>query len=149
MSIWSQVRRVLVVIEFNTLDQVKAYREALKETGLNVHECRVLAVVDSKKEKEALSEFTSVVYISPQEYSFLGTLKNDDAAKLFSSKFDTVIQVEKVNKRVRKSLSKMKPMLRVGLNISDDKDFDVMLRSESESPQHLLGFVKQTLEKLK
>lgn len=149
MSIWSQVRRVLVVIEFNTLDQVKAYREALKETGLNVHECRVLAVVDSKKEKEALSEFTSVVYISPQEYSFLGTLKNDDAAKLFNSKFDTVIQVEKVNKRVRKSLSKMKPMLRVGLNISDDKDFDVMLRSESESPQHLLGFVKQTLEKLK
>lgn len=149
MSIWSRVRRVLVVIEFNTLDQVKEFREALKEVGLNVHECRILAIVDSKKEKDALSEFTSVIYISPQEYSFLGTLKNEDAGKLFSSKFDTIIEVESIHKRVKKSISKMKPALRVGLNVGNDKIFDVVLKSESESPVHLLGFVKQTLEKLK
>lgn len=149
MSVWEQIRRVLVVIEFNTLDQVKSYRQALKDAGLNVHECRILAVVDSKKEKEALSEFTSVVYISPQEYSFLGTLKNEDAAKLFNSKFDTVIQVYSIHKRVRKSVSRIKPILKIGLNVDEVKEYDIVLKSESESPSHLLGFVKQTLEKIK
>lgn len=152
MSVWNRVRRALIVIEFNTLDQVKAYRSAIKEVGLNVHECRVLAVVDSKKEKDALSEFTSVVYISPQEYSFLGSLKNEDATKLFSSKFDTVIQIDSIPKKVKKSISKIKPLIKVGLNVKDvkeEKDFDVVLTSSSESPEHLLRFVKQILEKLK
>jgi hypothetical protein len=143
------MRRVLLVVEFNTLAEVKSFREAIKSTGLNVHECRILAIVDSKKEKEALSEFTSVVYISPQEYSFFGSLKNEDASKLFTTKFDTTIQVGEIHKRVKKSLSKTKPAIRIGLNASNTQDFDITLNSDSESPVHLLDFVKQTLEKLK
>ena len=143
------MRRVLLVVEFNTLAEVKSFREAIKSTGLNVHECRILAIVDSKKEKEALSEFTSVVYISPQEYSFFGSLKNEDASKLFTTKFDTTIQVGEIHKRVKKSLLKTKPTIRIGLNASNTQDFDITLNSDSESPVHLLDFVKQTLEKLK
>ncbi len=149
MSLWSQIKRVLLVIEFNSLDQVKAYRKAIKSTGLNVHECRILAVVDSKKEKIALSEFTSVVYISPQEYSLFGSLKNEEASKLFTTTFDTTIQVGELNKRVNKSLNKMSPVIRIGLNVKNAVDFDIALNSDSESAEHLLDFVKQTLEKIK
>ncbi|MFZ9046909.1 MAG: DUF6913 domain-containing protein [Cyclobacteriaceae bacterium] len=149
MSLWSQIRRVLLVVEFNTLDQVRSFREAIKSSGLNVHECRILAIVDSKKEKETLSEFTSVVYISPQEYSFFGGLKNDEALKLFTTKFDASIQVGEIHKRVKKSLSRVKPAIRIGLNAKNTEGFEIALNSESESAEHLLDFVKQTLEKIK
>ncbi len=104
MSLWSQLRRVLLVVEFKTLDDVRLYREAIKATGLNVHECRILIIVQSKKERNTLSEFTSVVYVSPKDYSFLGSMRNDDVTKLFKTKFDTVIQVGEIHKRVKKSL---------------------------------------------
>lgn len=148
MSLWSQLRRVLLVVEFKTLDDVRLYREAIKATGLNVHECRILIIVQSKKERNTLSEFTSVVYVSPKDYSFLGSIQNDDVTKLFKTKFDTVIQVGEIHKRVKKSLYRIKPKIRIGLNVKKTDVFDITLNSDSESPDHLLDFMKMTLEKI-
>lgn len=138
---------MLLVVHFNTLDELKEYRTAIKAMGLNVHECKILAIVESKREKDVLGEISSVVYMSPQEYSFLGTLKNDEANKLLADKFDAVVYFGDVSKRIERSLQKIKPMITIGVNTEKRKK-DLELKSESESPEHLLNFVKQTLEKL-
>ena len=50
-NIWTRSSKLLLVVKYRSLNEMKEYREAIKAVGLNVHNCHILAVVEDKLEK--------------------------------------------------------------------------------------------------
>ncbi len=146
-SVWKSIRSILVVIPFEQADYVNDWREAIKNAGLNVHNCRVLCIVPSKKERLAMREMSYITFISEDDYNFIGKLKNEDAVKIFSDNFDGLLVVYECSKKILKSVKKMKFRMDIGLNTGNQSRM-INLQSVETSPNHLLNFVKQTLERI-
>lgn len=146
-SIWERSNKLLLVVNFRSLGEMKAYREAIKSVGLNVHNCHILAIVEDKREKQMLTELGSVTYISDKEFNLLGKLKNEEAQKTLRDSFDLMVVVDDIPKRIRKLLSKRKNTIGVGIN--NEIDFlTIKLNSEQSEPLHLITFVQDTLKKI-
>ena len=146
-NIWSTTNKVLLVIHYTELDDLKKYREAIKNSGLNVHECTIVSVVESKKEKDLLGEQASVVFINEKEINLFGKLKNKEAEKVLKLQYDLEIIIGKYSKKINKQLSKVRTRMSVGLN-SNYVLSDINLITTDYSPNHLINFTKQTLEKI-
>lgn len=146
-SMWERVASGVVVVPYESLDDLKRYREAIRETGLNVNNCTILTVVDSKKEREVLSQNSVAVFISEKDFNFLGRLKNPEAAKTLSRKYDLVLFIGDPPKKVRKMVAKTARLIRVGVN-STDPDNHVNLETTGKSASHLISFVYEMLKKI-
>lgn len=146
-NMWRRLNHGLFIIEYKSIDDIKKYREAIKSVGINIHECTILAIVESKKEKNMLGEQSNVVFISEQEFNLFGVLKNEEAKKLFAKTFDLQLYTVDVPKKIGKLLNKMNKTISVGVNCTSSEQ-NVNLKTEVNTPQHLINFAKQTLEKI-
>ena len=146
-SVWKSIQSILVVIPFEQVDYVNDWRESIKEAGLNVHNCRILCLVPSKKERLDMRDMSYITFIAEDDFNPIGKLKNEDAMKIFNAKFDGLLVVSECSKKVLKSLSRMKFRMDIGLNTGDQNRM-INLESDELSPKHLLNFVKQTLERI-
>lgn len=144
-SIWQRSTKLLLVFRYTSAGQLNDFREAIKSVGLNVHNCHVLAVVEDKK--QALKDLGSVTYLSEKEFNLIGKLKNEKAQKTLNERFDLLVIVGDLPKRIQKLLSKKKEMIGVGINNSIDF-LTINLTSEESSPSHIINFVKNTLNKI-
>ena len=147
MTIWKKIRKLMIVVKYNTINELKDYRTAIMKAGLNVHECSLLCITDSKKEIVGSRDLGSVVFLSTKEYNILGSLKNEAAIKLFASKFDAVIYIGDSSRKIERSVKKVMPKVKIGLN-TNKAEVDIILKSDSDKPVHLINFVKETLEKI-
>lgn len=145
-SIWSQIKRAAFVIHFKNLDDVKKYREAIKDAGLNINDCEVIVIVESKKEKDMLTEINSVTYINEKDFGFLGKIKDENVKKLISRSFDGTFFIGDFSKKILKNINHIKTSLKVGIN-SQIPDCIVYVKTNDDSATHLINFAKQTLEK--
>ena len=146
-SIWHSIKRLMVVTNFKEIDEINQWREAIKLSGLNIHDCKIMGVVESKKERLALGEISSVVFISEKDFGLLGRLKNEDAQRALDDRFDTIMIVGEIPKKIEKSISKMVAKIDIGLNTADSMR-TINLQTEETAPKYMLNFVKQTLEKI-
>ena len=146
-SYWETTRKVLLVIHFESLEKVHEFRNAIKSMGLNINDCVVLAMVESKKEGQVLSEIHSVVYASHKEINLLGRWKNVSIGKVLNPVFDTMILHGDHNSKVLKQLKRVKCQLSVGVNTNADF-LTINLKTEQTAPGQLLNFAKITLEKI-
>lgn len=146
-NIWSQLSRGLFVVKYTTIDELKKYREAIKAVNMNIHDCTILAIVETKKEKNVLGEQSNVVFISEQEFNLFGALKNEEAKNALSRPYDVIIFTTDAPKRIAKLLNKTKKKLSVAINCTS-LDQNVNLKTEVNTPGHLINFAKQTLEKI-
>lgn len=146
-TIWSRFRRVLIVVRFTDIESIVAWREALKDVGLNVHECRILSIVANKKERQILREMSSVTFLAENDFGLMGQLKNEEAKNAISPGYDSVIVVGDYKGKVKKLIDRTKANVAVGLNTKRD-NFNILLESSEVSPSELLNFVKKTLEKI-
>lgn len=147
LSIWKSVHSILVVIPFDQVDYVNEWREAMKIAGLNIHNCRVLCIVPSKKERMSMREMSYITFISEGDFNLVGQIKNEDAKKILADSFDAVLVISDCSKRILKAVNKIKFRFDVGVNTKDENRM-INLRSDETTPKHLLNFVKQTLEKI-
>ena len=145
-SIWSKMSRVLFVVEYTTMDDLKNYRDAVKAVGLNIHDCIILAIVKTKKEKNVLAEQYNVVFISDQEFNLFGRLKNEEAKNIASRSYDMILYSSDVSRRIAKLLLKTNKKISVGVNCALSEQM-INLKTEVNTPSHLINFAKQTLEK--
>lgn len=145
-SIWSQIKRAVFIVHYSSLDDVKKIREAIKEVGLNINDCEIVAVVETKKEKEMLAEISSVTYLYEKDLTFFGKLKNENMAKVVKRSFDAQFFLGDFSKRICKIIAPINPIIKVGLN-SEMTNCSVYLNTSETSPTHLINFAKQTLEK--
>lgn len=146
-SIWKSINRLLIVTNFKEIDHMNRWREAIKFSGLNIHDCKIMGVVESKKERLILREMSSVVFVAESDYGFLGRLKNEDAQRTFRDGFDSIMIVGEIPKKIEKSISKMSVKIDIGLNIESSAQ-TINLHTEESVPKYMLNFVKQTLEKI-
>ena len=146
-SIWSQIKRAVFVIHFTSLDDVKQFREAIKDVGLNINDCEIIAVVESKKEKDILTEISSVTYINEKEFGIFGKVKNENFKKVAERSFDALFNVGDFSKRISKQTSAIKNNIAVGIN-SQMSSCSVYINTNKTSNEHLVNFAKQTLEKI-
>lgn len=146
-NVWSSIQRLLVVVHFNQMESVIQWREAIKLSGLNINDCVILSVVDSKKERLTLAEMASVVYLSEGDFGFIGRLKNEEAQRALGDRYDAVMVVGDLPKKVGRSVRKIRANFDIGLNTSDEFRM-INLHTEETSPKYMLNFVKQTLEKI-
>ncbi len=146
-SYWNTTRKALLVINFESLEKVHEYRNALKSTGLNINDCIVLAIVESKKERQMLTEIHSVVYASDKEINLLGRWKNEHIGKVLNEVFDLMIIHGEHLPKVLKQLTRVNAQLSVGVNTNADF-LTIDLKTEQTAPDQLLNFAKITLEKI-
>jgi hypothetical protein len=147
-NIWNQIGNALIVINYESLDELKKYREAIKEVGLNVHECYILAVVSNKREKKMLMEQRSVAFIAPGEIHFFRRMKNEQFRELSRRRFDLIVTIGDVSKKIVKLANRLNHKISVEINCTNFTQ-DVNLTTDATSPSHLINFAKQTLEKIK
>ena len=145
-SIWSHIKRVVIVVHYSSLNDVKKFREAIKDVGLNINDCEIIAVVASKKEKDMLSEISSVTYVHEKDMTIFGKLKNENIAKVTKRSFDAAFFVGDFSKRILKITQPINYQILVGIN-SEMPNCSVYLNTSEISPAHLISFAKQTLEK--
>jgi hypothetical protein len=146
-NIWKSINSILVVAQFEKIESVIQWREALKNTGLNVHNCRILSIIGNKKDRMALGDMSYVTFVSEGDFNFLGLLKNEDAKKLLSDKFDAVLIINECSPKILKLVNKVKCRIDIGLNTGAQNRM-VNLTSEETEQTYLLNFVKQTLERI-
>ena len=146
-KIWNQIGNALIVVNYASLDELKKYREAIKEVGLNVHECYILAVVSNKREKNMLLEQRSVAFIAPGEIHFLRRMKNEPVRELLRRKFDLILTIGDVSRKITKLAHRLNHKIAVEINCTN-RTQDVNLTTDATSPSHLINFAKQTLEKI-
>ena len=146
-NIWERIDTALIVVQYTTLDELKKYREAIRDGGLNVNNCELMAVVEAKKEREILSHQSIAVFISDKDFNFLGQLKNPPAQKVLGRKYDALFFIGDTPKRLRKLFGKTTRKLSIGVNCTNNEQ-NVNLETEAKSPQHLINFARQTLEKI-
>lgn len=144
---WKEIHKLLVVTKFSSIDELISWRTALKEVGLNINECTIVSEVASKKEKAVLQEMGSVVFASVSDIGFLGKIKSPELSKMFASKYDTILQVEQNSPKLMKLFKKMKFNQTIGVNTGLN-EFDIELSTVHTHPQHIVNFVRNTLEKI-
>lgn len=146
-SYWDITRKLLLVVNFESLEKVHEYRNAIKATGLNINDCMVLAIVESKKERQMLTEIHSVVYASDKEINLLGRWKNENIEKVLGETFDLMVILEDHIPKVIKQLKRIRSRMSVGVNTNVDF-LTIDLKTEQSAPDQLLNFAKTTLEKI-
>jgi hypothetical protein len=146
-NIWSKISRVLFIVKYTTADDLKSFRDAVKSAGLNIHDCTVLAIVKTKKEKNVLTEQYNVVFISEQEFNLFGILKNYQAKNITYRSYDMILYSSDVSRKIFRLFRKTKKKISVGINCKSSEQ-TINLKTEVNTPSHLINFTKQTLEKI-
>ncbi|MDX2362798.1 MAG: hypothetical protein QNK23_18455 [Crocinitomicaceae bacterium] len=146
-NIWKRSDSALVVVDYTSLDELKKYREAIRNVGINVNNCSLLAVVPTKKERLIMNQQSLAVFISEKDINLLGQLKNPEAQNILKQKFSLLIMIGDKPKRLSKVLMQLNVDTSIGLNCTINEQ-DVNLKTEVATPSHLINFAKQTLEKI-
>ncbi len=144
---WNTIQRLLVVTTFSSLDELIAWRTSLKEIGLNINECTIVSEVGSKKDKAVLQEMGSVVFACPGDIGFLGKIKAEDLNRVVNTKYDALLKIGPNSSKLNKAFKKMKFNQTIGIN-TDSSEFDIELTTVHTRPQHIVNFVRNTLEKI-
>jgi len=148
-SIWSNTQSLMVVFNYANDLQLKEYRKALDSMLDSSHVKNLLIIVNLPKEidKTKLPPHFLIYYNSPNDYSFMGKLKDVLLQREFEKKFDLLIWLGSTQKKVFNELKKTSFARKVVVNGSDSF-FDLVLKSNEENPTDLLSFVTETLDKI-
>jgi hypothetical protein len=148
-SIWSNTQSLMVVFNYANDLQLKEYRKALDSMLDSSHVKNLLIIVNLPKEidKTKLPPHFLIYYNSPNDYSFMGKLKDVLLQREFEKKFDLLIWLGSTEKKVFNELKNTSFARKVVVNGSDSF-FDLVLKSNEENPTDLLSFVTETLDKI-
>lgn len=148
-SIWSNTQSLMVVFNYANDLQLKEYRKALDSMLDSSHVKNLLIIVNLPKEidKTKLPPHFLIYYNSPNDYSFMGRLKDVLLQREFEKKFDLLIWLGSTQKKVFNELKNTSFARKVVVNGSDSF-FDLVLKSNEENPTDLLSFVTETLDKI-
>lgn len=148
-SIWSNTQSLMVVFNYANDLQLKEYRKALDSMLNSSHVKNLLIIVNLPKEidKTKLPPHFLIYYNSPNDYSFMGKLKDVLLQREFEKKFDLLIWIGSTQKKVFNQLKNTSFARKVVVNDSDSF-FDLVLKSNEENPTDLLSFVTETLDKI-
>lgn len=148
-NIWNATRSLLVVFNYENDQQLNGYRKSLDKMLNMSNVDRLIIIVNIGKEvdKNNLPPHFLIYYNSPNDYSFLGKLKDVQLESELNRDYDVVIWFGDVNQPIFKEIKQTPTKKRILVNQLNDF-FDLQLNSESEEPAEMLSFVIETLQKI-
>ena len=151
-TIWNQTTSLIVTYNFKGEEDIMAFRKAL-DRQLNesaVERVIIIVPVPRHVDKTKLSPHFLIYYNSPSDYTFFGKLKDMQLKNELKRSFDLMLSFGKVNRKIERHLNKMDISRKILVNAesSNDPSYELELNSTSESPQEIIKFVIETLQKI-
>ena len=151
-TIWNQTTSLIVTYNFKDEEDIMAFRKAL-DRQLNesaVERVIIIVSVPRHVDKTKLSPHFLIYYNSPSDYTFFGKLKDMQLKNELKRSFDLMLSFGKVNRKIERHLNKMDISRKILVNaeLTNDPSHELELNSTSESPQEIIKFVIETLQKI-
>lgn len=151
-TIWNQTTSLIVTYNFKDEEDIMAFRKAL-DRQLNesaVERVIIIVSVPRHVDKTKLSPHFLIYYNSPSDYTFFGKLKDMQLKNELKRSFDLMLSFGKVNRKIERHLNKMDISRKILVNaeLTNDPSYELELNSTSESPQEIIKFVIETLQKI-
>ena len=151
-TIWNQTTSLIVTYNFKGEEDIMAFRKAL-DRQLNesaVERVIIIVPVPRHVDKTKLSPHFLIYYNSPSDYTFFGKLKDMQLKNELKRSFDLMLSFGKVNRKIERHLNKMDISRKILVNaeLTNDPSYELELNSTSESPQEIIKFVIETLQKI-
>jgi len=148
-TIWDSTTSLLLVFSFENESQLHAFRVALDKIVLesNVKHLIIIVTLPKEVDKNTLPPDFLIYYNSPNDFSFLGKLKDIQLEAELQKSYDLLLWFGSTEQRIFSEVMKVKTKRKVLVNQTHGK-FDIHLNSESDQPAEILNFVVKTLTKI-
>ena len=109
LTIWSEIKSLLVSYNFKDEDDIKGFRKALDKQLNQSSVERVIIIVNVPRhiDKTKLSPHFLIYYNSPSDYTWLGKLKDLQLKNELKHSFDLMLSFGKVSRKIERYINKM------------------------------------------
>ena len=152
LTIWSEIKSLLVSYNFKDEEDIKGFRKALdKQLNQSAVE-RVIIIVNVPRgvDKTKLSPHVLIYYNAPSDYTWLGKLKDLQLKNELKYSFDLMLSFGKMNRKIERYVNKVEISRKILVNaeLTNDPSYELELNSASEEPSEIVNFVIETLQKI-
>ncbi len=149
-SLWSSTQSLMVVIHYTDLEALNEYRRALDKIldDSQVKKLTIIVTLPKDVNKDTLPPHFLIYYNSPNDYTFMGKLKDVLLQRELEKPFDMLLWVGSLEQKVYQEIKSCSFKQKVVVNDVDDGFFDLELKSKDENAFTLLDFVVGTLDKI-
>lgn len=149
-SLWSSTQSLMVVIHYTDLEALNEYRRALDKIldDSQVKKLTIIVTLPKDVNKDTLPPHFLIYYNSPNDYTFMGKLKDVLLQRELEKSFDMLLWVGSLEQKVYQEIKSCSFKQKVVVNDMDNGFFDLELKSKDENAFTLLDFVVGTLDKI-
>jgi len=149
-SLWSSTQSLMVVIHYTDLGALNEYRRALDKIldDSQVKKLTIIVTLPKDVNKDTLPPHFLIYYNSPNDYTFMGKLKDVLLQRELEKSFDMLLWVGSLEQKVYQEIKSCSFKHKVVVNDMDNGFFDLELKSKDENAFTLLDFVVGTLDKI-
>ena len=149
-SLWSSTQSLMVVIHYTDLEALNEYRRALDKIldDSQVKKLTIIVTLPKDVNKDTLPPHFLIYFNSPNDYTFMGKLKDVLLQRELEKPFDMLLWVGSLEQKVYQEIKSCSFKQKVVVNDVDDGFFDLELKSKDENAFTLLDFVVGTLDKI-
>lgn len=146
MSVWDDIRNVLLVLEVEDAsegkDKVSKLDAALKNETLNQR-----YLIFSKNKGEAMEEIKNSTFISLKDFNLLGKTKNENYTLWKKQNWDAIFIIDEMNGKFEKKCKSFKTSRKIAI---DNSTFDAEIKLDTNAKEisEKLIFAKLTLSKI-
>lgn len=149
-SLWSKTQSLMVVIHYKSLESLNEYRRALDKIldDSQVKKLTIIVTLPKNVNKDTLPPHFLIYYNSPNDYTFMGKLKDVLLQRELEKSFDMLLWVGSLEQKVYSEIKGCDFKQKVVVNDENDGYFDLALKSKDENAYTLLDFTVGTLDKI-
>ena len=148
-NIWESTKSLLVAFNYESDEQLKAFRKSLDSmlNASNVDRLVIIVNVPKEVDKNLLPPHFLIYYNSPLDFNFWNKLKDVQLEAELQKSYDLTIWFGHTESKVFPYVQQMKVGRKILVN-ETDSSFDLQLNAGSEVPVEMLHFVIETLKKI-
>lgn len=148
-TIWSEIKKLVVVFPYRSEENYKEYRSALDKllNKSNVKEVKLIVVIPETLNRDTLRPHVLIHFLSPKDMNFLGKIKDKYLQTILSEKYEALLWLEVEDKKIAKILFPLRAKWKIGVNTSFDF-FSIQVNSNSNNPSEIVNFAQNILEKI-
>ncbi|MBM3164004.1 MAG: hypothetical protein FJZ80_00960 [Bacteroidetes bacterium] len=149
-SLWRNTKSLLVVLNYSSESQLKAYRKALDQIldKSHVKKLIIIVIVPKEVDKTTLPPHFLIYYHSPSDFTFWGKLKDVLLLQELEKKYDMLLWIGAKESKIYETVQSTFCAKKIGINCSDESFFDMGITTDKDDPSTLLAFVINTINKI-
>lgn len=148
-NLWNTTKSLLVAFNYENLDRLHDFRISFDKilTSSGIERVIIIVNIDKEVDKNSLPPHFLIYYNAPNDYNFLGKLKDVQLEAELKKQYDTLLWLGETKKKSFNEVIKVKFSNKIAVN-TNDFFFGLHLNSESDVPSEMLNFVVETIKKI-